>query len=74
MGFFFSGFYKSTISLINCRKLRHLEVFDAADNLKAIRATHSFLGLNENFTKLKIGDKSLFRHVFEKVFSHQFYF
>ena len=35
-------------------------VFNAADNLKAIRATHSFLGLNENFTKLKIGDKSLF--------------
>ena len=35
-------------------------VIDAADNLKAIGATHSFLDLNENFTKLKIGDKSLF--------------
>ena len=34
--------------------------FNAADHLKAIRATHSFLGLHENFTKLKIGDKSLF--------------
>ena len=35
-------------------------VFDGIDNLKAIRATHSFLGLNENFTELKIGGKSLF--------------
>ena len=35
-------------------------VFNTADNLKAIRATHSFIGLNENFTKLKIGCKSLF--------------
>ena len=49
-------------------------VFDAADNLKAIRAGHSFLGLYESFTKLKIGDKSLFSHVLEKVFFHQFYF
>ena len=52
----------------------HFQVFNAADNLKATRATHSLLGLNENFTKLKIGDKSLFWHVFEKVFCHQFYF
>ena len=35
-------------------------IFKAADNLKATMATHSFLGLNENVTKLKIGDKSLF--------------
>ena len=35
-------------------------VFNTADNLKAIGAAQSFLGLNENFTKLKIGDKSLF--------------
>ena len=30
--------------------------FNTTDNLKATRATHSFLGLNENFTKMKIGD------------------
>ena len=38
----------------------HFQVINAADNLKATRATHSFLGLNDNFIKLKIGDKSLF--------------
>ena len=35
-------------------------VLNGADNVKAIKATHSYLGLNENFTKLKIVDKSLF--------------
>ena len=48
-------------------RIRHVDkscppfsrVFNATDNLKAIRATHSFLGLNENFTKLEIGDKKL---------------
>ena len=39
-------------------------VFNAADNLKAMRATHSFLGLNESFTQLKTGEKSLLWHVF----------
>ena len=48
----------------------HCHIFNATDNLKAIRATHSSLGLNENFTELKIVDKSLFWHVFQKVFSH----
>ena len=50
------------------------QVFNAADYLKATRTTHLFLGLNENFTKLKIGNKSLFWHVLEKVFCQQFYF
>ena len=52
----------------------HFQVFNATDNLRATRATHSFLGLNENFTELKIAEKSLFWHVFEKVFCHQFCF
>ena len=30
------------------------QVFNATDNLKAIRATHSFLGLTKNFTELKL--------------------
>ena len=51
----------------------HFQVFKATDNLKTTRATHSFLGLNENFTELKISNESLFWHVFEKVFCHQFY-
>ena len=38
--------------------------FSATDNLKATTVTHLFLGLNENFTELKSGDKSLFWHVF----------
>ena len=52
----------------------HLQVFNAANNLKATSHAHSFLGCNESFTKLKIGDKSLFWHAFENVFCHQFYF
>ena len=50
------------------------QVFSTTDNLKATKATHSSLGLKENFTELKNGDKSLFWHVFEKLFCHQFYF
>ena len=46
----------------------HFQVFNAKDNLEATRATHLFLGVNENFTKLKISNKSLFWHVFEEVF------
>ena len=49
-------------------------VFNDTDNLKATRATHSFLGLNENFTELKSGDKRLFWHVFEKYFATNFTF
>ena len=52
----------------------HFQACNAADDLQAARATHSFLNVNEKFTKLKIGDKSLFWNVFEKVFRHQFYF
>ena len=50
------------------------QVFNATDNLKVTKATDLFLGLNENFTELKSGDKSLFWRVFEKIFCHQFYF
>ena len=50
------------------------EIFNTIDNLIETGATNSFLGLNENFTELKGGDKSLFCHVFEKVFCHQCYF
>ena len=50
------------------------QVFNATDNFKATWATHSFLGLNKNVTELKVADKSLFWHVFEKVICHQFYF
>ena len=35
------------------------QVYNAKDSLKATRAIHLFLGLNENFTELK-SDKSLF--------------
>ena len=35
------------------------QVFNAKDNLKSTRATHSILDHNENFTELKSGDKSL---------------
>ena len=52
----------------------HFQVFNATDNLKAIRAIYKFLGFNEYFTELKIGDKSLFWHIFEKVFCYYFYF
>ena len=52
----------------------HFQDFYTADNLKTTRAIYSFLGLNENFTKLKIGDQSLFWYDFEKVFCNQFYF
>ena len=38
----------------------HFQVFNATDNLKATRATDSFLGLNKKISKLKIGNKSLF--------------
>ena len=36
------------------------QAFNATDSLKATKAIYSFLGLNENFTELKSGDKSLF--------------
>ena len=36
------------------------QVYNATDSFKATRAIHSFLGLNENFTELKSGGKSLF--------------
>ena len=52
----------------------HFQILNVTDNLKGIRPTHLFLGLNESFTELKIGDKSLPWHVFEKIFCHQFYF
>ena len=47
------------------------QAFNATNTLKATSGTHSFLGLNEIFTELKSGDKSLFWHVFQKVFCHQ---
>ena len=50
------------------------QVFNATDNLKAARATHWFLGLNDNFTELKSIDKNLFWHVFEKYFVTNFTF
>ena len=46
----------------------HFQVLNAIDNLKTTTTSHSFLDLNKNFTELKISDKSLFWHVFEKVF------
>ena len=49
-------------------------VFNAEDNLKAIRATYSFLGLNENFTKLKIGVKACFDMSLKKYFATNFTF
>ena len=52
----------------------HFQVFNVADNLKASRATHSFLGLNKSFTKLKIGDKSLFDMFLWKYFATNFTF
>ena len=36
------------------------KVYNATDSLKETTAVYSFLGLNENFTELKNGDKSLF--------------
>ena len=48
------------------------QVSNATDNLKAARATHSFLGKNKDFTELKSGNKSFFWNVLEKVFCHQF--
>ena len=36
------------------------QVYNATDSLKATRAIRSFLGLNEKFTELESGDKSLF--------------
>ena len=36
------------------------QVHNATDSLKATRAIYSFLGLDENFTKLKSGNKRLF--------------
>ena len=47
------------------------QVYNATDSLKATRAIHSFLGLNENFTELKSGDKSL---VLRKYFATKFTF
>ena len=40
------------------------QVFNATDNLKGTRATHWFLGLNDNFTEINSGNKSLSWHVF----------
>ena len=52
----------------------HFQVFNAANNLKGTRATHSFLGLNENFIKLKIADKSFFLTCFwESILSPIFF-
>ena len=50
------------------------QVHNVTDNLKETRAAHWFLGLNDNFTELKSGHKSLFWHVCEKIVCHQFYF
>ena len=50
------------------------QAFNTTDNLKGARATDWFLGLNESFTELKSGNKSLFLHVFEKIFCDQFYY
>ena len=50
------------------------QTFNARDKLKGTRVTHWFLGFNESFTEFKNDDKSLFWHVFEKMFCHQFYF
>ena len=50
------------------------QVFNATENLKAHRATHSFLDFTKKFIELKSGDKSLFWHVFEKVVWQQYYF
>ena len=36
------------------------QVYKPTDTLNATRAIRSFLGLNEKFTELKSGDKSLF--------------
>ena len=36
------------------------QVYNTTDSLEAIRAIYSFIGLNENFTELKSGNKSLF--------------
>ena len=38
----------------------HFYVSNATDNLKSMMASHSFLDLDENFTKLKIGEKTCF--------------
>ena len=46
------------------------QVYNSTDRLKATRAIYSFLGLNENFTELKSGVKSLFlRRYFAKNFT-----
>ena len=47
------------------------ETLIVTDSLKATRAIHSFLGLNENFTELKSGDKSL---LLRKYFATNFTF
>ena len=52
----------------------HFQVFNATDNLKAIRAIYKCLGLNEYFTELKIGDKSLFCTFLRKYFATIFTF
>ena len=49
------------------------QIFNTTDNLKTTRVTHLFLGLSKNFDELKIGNKSLFWDVFEKVSCNQFY-
>ena len=36
------------------------QVYNTKDSLEATRAIRSFLGLNEKFTELESGDKSLF--------------
>ena len=47
------------------------QVYNATDSLKATRANYSFSGLNETFTELKSGDKSLF---LRKCFANNFTF
>ena len=40
------------------------QAYNAKDTLKATMAIHSFLGLNENFTELKNGEKNLVKTCF----------
>ena len=40
------------------------QAYNATDTLKATMAIHSFLGLYENFTDLKNGEKSLVKTCF----------
>ena len=45
------------------------QIYNATDSLKANRVIYSFLGLNENFTELKSGNKSLFLSYFANNFT-----